>query len=210
MLLLEIAQSGGAALLDRLLDLDRGWFLKINTEWTGAAGDLIFPVLRYPKSWIPLYAFLLGYAVFRFRWKALPWILFAVICITLTDQVSSHILKGFFGRLRPCQQPGLKEMARLLVDHCPVNASFTSSHAVNHFGIATFFFFSLRPYFKGWSWAFFLWAASICYAQVYVGVHYPADVLCGALLGFLLGLVPTFFFRKYFSFQYGFGKRKNP
>lgn len=207
MLLLDIAQNT-IPLLDRLLSLDCKWFLKVNTEWISGAGDFIFPILRYPKNWIPLYVFLLCYAIFKFRWKALPWILFAVTCITLTDQISSHVLKGFFDRLRPCQQPGLREMARLLVDHCPENASFPSSHAVNHFGIATFFFFTLRVYFKQWTWLFFLWAGAICYAQVYVGVHYPGDVLGGAVLGFLLGLIPTFFFRRYYNFQYGLTRPK--
>jgi undecaprenyl-diphosphatase len=201
--------SNSASLLEQLLSIDRSWFLKINTEWISAAGDFIFPILRYPKNWIPLYALLLCYALFKFKWKALPWILFAVICITLTDQISSHVLKGFFNRLRPCQQPGLREIARLLVDHCPGNASFTSSHAVNHFGIATFFFLTLRPYFKKWTWLFFLWAAAICYAQVYVGVHYPGDVICGAALGLLLGWIPAFLFKKYFNFQRGFSRPRN-
>ena len=208
MVFLEVLQHSGPSLLDTLLQWDRAAFLKVNTQWVSAIGDFIFPILRYPKTWIPLYAFLLVFALIKFKAKALPWILFAIICITLTDQISSHFLKGYFNRLRPCQDPTLKDIARLLVDHCPGNASFTSSHAVNHFGIGTFFYFSLRKSFKHWDWLFFLWAAAICYAQVYVGVHYPGDVICGAILGFLLGGLVSFFFVRYFNFQRGFSKPK--
>jgi undecaprenyl-diphosphatase len=65
--------------------------------------------------------------------------------------------------------------------------SFTSSHATNHFGVATFLFVTLGRFFGSWKYLIFIWAALICYAQVYVGVHYPLDVLFGALLGFAIG-----------------------
>lgn len=176
------------AWLEKLILADKKLFRLINQEWICGLGDFIFPVLREPKTWIPLYAFLLIYAVYHMKWrKAGLFVLFSIICITLTDQLSSQVLKSLFDRMRPCQDPAMKVWVRLLVDACPGNASFTSSHAVNHFGIGTFFFFSLKPYMKRWAALFFLWAFAICWAQVYVGVHFPGDVLCGALVGLMLG-----------------------
>lgn len=189
-----------SSLLSFIEEIDKSVFLFINTQLTGAIGDFIFPILRFPKTWIPLYLALLVFVIWKFKKKAIPWIIFGIICITLTDQISSHVLKGYFGRLRPCQDASIKDIARLLVSRCPGNASFTSSHAVNHFGIAAFFYYSLKNYLKGWGWLFFVWAASICYAQVYVGVHYPGDVIAGGVLGFLLGGFVVYFFKKYFDF----------
>jgi undecaprenyl-diphosphatase len=195
--------EGAAPFLHWLKGWDTRLFLEVNTEWTGSFGDFIFPVLRYPQTWIPLYAALFFYAAWKFKWKSWSWVLMAVVCITVTDQVSSHILKGLFDRLRPCQDASLAGIARLLVDHCPGNASFPSSHAVNHFGIGVYFCYSLKPYFKKWSYLFLLWAAAICYAQVYVGVHYPLDVLGGSVLGIFLGGIMAFIFNKYLNFGKG-------
>jgi len=78
--------------------------------------------------------------------------------------------------------------------YCPGSGSFTSSHATNHFGLATFIFFTMRTYFKNWAYLFFVWAAIISYGQVYVGIHYPLDVIGGAVLGWGIGLLTSFIF----------------
>jgi len=86
-----------------------------------------------------------------------------------------------------------------LVDHCGQNGSFTSSHATNHFGIAVFIFITLEKVWGKFNYLFLLWAAAICYAQVYVGVHFPFDVLGGAILGSCIG----FAMGKYFNDKMG-------
>lgn len=180
-----------------IAEWDKNLFFLINGEWVNTFNDFLLPILRYPKTWIPLYVLLLLYGLIKFKQKSWSWILFAIICITISDQLSSQVLKGFFDRLRPCQDfPGL---VRLLVDRCPGNASFPSSHAVNHFAMGTYFMLSLKPFLKKWSYLFLLWAASICYAQVYVGVHYPLDVTGGAILGILIGWFVAFLLIKYFN-----------
>ena len=83
---------------------------------------------------------------------------------------------------------------RILVNYCPMSSSFTSSHACNHFAMACFVFFTLRQTGKWWI-AIFIWAFLVSYAQVYVGVHYPVDVLGGALLGSLIGFGTSRIFR---------------
>lgn len=112
----------------------------------------------------------------------------------------TYLFKHNFHRLRPCSDPDLLFQVRLLTDRCSGGYSFTSNHAANHFGMATFFFITFRSVLKKWAWIGFLWAGLIAYAQVYVGVHYPLDVLCGALLGLILGLLTG----KVFNKRYGF------
>ena len=79
--------------------------------------------------------------------------------------------------------------------HCGGGYSFTSSHATNHFALATFLVIILGPFFKWIRIPIFLWAASIAFGQVYVGVHYPLDVLAGSIVGILLGILMTKFYQ---------------
>ena len=178
---------------------DTELFLQINTRWTNGFLDSVFPWWRDANTWIPLYLFLIVFALMNFKQKALPWILFAVITVVLTDQVSSTLLKNWVVRPRPCQEGALLGQMRLLLIGCSGGYSFTSSHATNHFGFAMFVYLTMRPILKKWDKVFFIWAATISYGQVYVGVHYPIDVLCGGLLGCGLGYMTARFFNKYFG-----------
>ena len=171
-------------------------FFKINTVWTNPVLDSIYPWWRDANAWIPLYLFLLVFVLLNFKKKALPWILFAVLTLVLTDQLNSTYIKSWVGRLRPCSDPNFMGHVRLLLNNCSGGFSFPSSHAVNHFGFAMFVFLTLHPIFKKWGYLLFLWAGSIVYGQVYVGVHYPVDVVCGSLLGCLLGYIMATIFNK--------------
>jgi undecaprenyl-diphosphatase len=131
--------------------------------------------------------FLIFFLFLNFKNKAWAWILFALITVVITDQTSSHFIKTFIQRPRPCVDDYLQFHVRLLLDHCSGGYSFTSSHATNHFGFAVFVFITLKEVLKKWKWLFIFWAATISYGQVYVGVHYPLDVLCGGMMGALIG-----------------------
>ena len=169
--------------------MDRWLFTKINHDWTNGTLDKIFPVWREASTWIPLYFLLLFFVVYKFGWKVWPWMVAFLITILLTDQISSHLFKPFFARPRPCHDPLLADKLRLIMNNCSPSFSFTSSHATNHFGMAFFIFFTLRNYLKKWSYFFFFWAATISYGQVYIGIHYPIDVIFGALLGSTIGYI---------------------
>ena len=186
-------------MLTTLLKWDREWFKKINHDWTNPFLDSIFPLWREAITWVPLYIFLIIFIFINFGSKAWPWVIGLLVTVSLTDQVSSHILKPLVNRPRPCHDLLVADHIRLLMDYCSDSRSFTSSHATNHFGVAFFVYQTLKPYFKKWGYLFFLWAATISYGQVYVGVHYPLDVLCGALLGSSIGYFTSLIFNKRFG-----------
>jgi len=175
---------------------DTQLFLKINTEWTNPLLDSIYPWYREANAWVPLYLFLIVFAIMNFKEKALPWILFAVLTATLTDQLSSSFIKNLVERPRPCREELLMGQVRLILNNCSGGYSFPSSHATNHFGFAMFLFLTLRPIMKKWGFVFFIWAATIAYGQVYVGVHYPLDILAGTGLGCLIGYLTGTYFNK--------------
>lgn len=170
-----------------LNEWDTWLFLQINNHWTNTLFDSVFPWWRESVAWAPLYVFLIALVFVNFRKQAWYIILFVLITVTLSDQISSNLLKKWIERPRPCNDAALLSDVRLLLNHCSGGFSFTSSHATNHFAISMFLFMTMRQFFGRWIWAFFLWSASICYGQIYVGVHYPLDVFCGALLGLSIG-----------------------
>ena len=170
-------------------DLDQQLFLLINRQWNLSWLDTLLPIWREANTWLPLYLFLILFVVINFPSKAFSWILTAIITFAISDQLSSSLLKPFFARLRPCNEPELVGMVRLLLPNCGSGYSFTSSHATNHFAFAFFIFITMGQVLGKWKWAFLFWAASVAYAQVYVGVHYPLDVLAGGLLGTLIGYI---------------------
>jgi membrane-associated phospholipid phosphatase len=179
-----------------LSELDTWLFLKINTVWTSPFFDSVLPWWREANTWAPLYLFLVIFGLLNFKKTVLPWILFAVVTVTITDQLSSTLIKNWVARPRPCRDEFLAGQVRLLLSNCSGTYSFTSSHAANHFGFAMFIVLTLRPVLKKWGWLFFAWAASVAYAQVYVGIHYPLDVICGGMLGCAAGYLTGSFFNK--------------
>lgn len=188
--------SFGSTLLETLKQWDQWLFLQINTQWTSAFTDAVFPWWRDSNAWFPLYFFLLLFAVMNFGWRIWLWIVFFILTITLTDQVSSGIIKNLVARPRPCNDDLIMYQLRLVLGKCSGGYSFTSSHATNHFGMAIFIFLTMKPYFKKWSYLFFFWAASVSYGQVYVGVHYPLDIIAGACVGSVTGLLTASFFNR--------------
>lgn len=195
-----LLQAAGSSFADKIwswiTSIDQAFFLLINNSLSNPVLDYILPLYRESNVWVPFYLFLFVFIIINFRWKAMPWILFFIVTVSLCDQVSSSFIKEFFGRLRPCRDPNFNDQVRLLVVYCPGSGSFTSSHAVNHFGMAAYIIYTLGHLLQKWKWAFWFWAASICFAQVYVGVHYPLDVIGGAALGILIGYASASFFNR--------------
>ena len=185
------------SLRDEIKNVDYKIFSKINGEWHNSFFDTVLPFLRQSYLWIPLYFFLAIFAPLNFKKHGWYWSAFFLLTAILSDYISSTIVKGAFLRLRPCQDPAIMENVRLLVNYCPGNSSFTSSHAVNHFAAAMFIFTTFKEAITKWWALLFVWAFIISYTQIYVGVHFPGDVIGGAVLGLVIGFVTAKVFNKY-------------
>ena len=177
---------------------DRWLFKLINSGLTNDAFDYIMPYLRNSNYWLPLYLFLLLFITLNFGKKGWWWCLFFICVVSLSDIFSSRFFKYYFERIRPCNEIDMIDQVRLLV-RCPGGYSFTSSHATNHFGMAAFFFFTFRHFLKHWAWLPFVWAFFVVYAQIYVGVHYPLDIIGGGILGASIAWVLASIFNKRFG-----------
>lgn len=174
------------SLYETIIRLDyEAWFY-INTMWHNDVLDAILPYFRNQWTWAPLYLFLLLFTTLNYGRKGWMWCVFFLLTFALSDQLSAHLIKPFVHRLRPCNNPYLQEFVHLIVP-CGSGYSFPSSHAANHFGLAVFASVTMQRITKMvWPVAL-LWAASVAYSQVYVGVHFPLDVTCGGAIGILTG-----------------------
>jgi membrane-associated phospholipid phosphatase len=183
-------------MLDWFNQIDTELFLRVNNGMQNALLDAVCPWLREPKFWIPLYVLLLYLCVKQFGVKTI-WVLLSVaLLVLISDQFSANLVKNIFQRLRPCNQPALKAQVHLLV-HCGSGYSFMSAHASNHFAIAVFLGLLLKQNYKYLIFALVVWAFSIAFSQVYVGVHYPFDVTCGAIAGSLWGYLMWILLNRY-------------
>jgi len=172
-------------ILDRL---DKLIFVIVNHDTDHAFLDYVMLQLRNPYTWIPLYAFVLYYAVKHGKTKFWQFAFLSVLTFSCTDSIASRVLKPMFGRLRPCCDPVMHGLVRTLTE-CGGIYGFPSNHAANHFGLASFWYWSIWLMTgKKWSWLW-IWAAAIAYAQVYVGKHYPLDVLAGSVFGWMVGTI---------------------
>ena len=184
------------SLWQRLDEWDKALFIQLNSKCTNPVFDTLLPYFRDSVFWAPLYLFVLVFIALNFGIKGLWWSLAFICTVALTDVIGARVLKEGFERLRPCQDPEFSVHVRLLLKHCSGSYSFVSNHAANHFGIATFSYLTFRGLFRKWMYLAFVWAIFIAYAQVYVGVHYPLDVLGGAVLGILMGSITAWIFSK--------------
>ena len=167
-----------------VLELDQTLFHLLNAEWTNSLFDSILPIWRDKYFWLPVYLFIILFAVFNFKKKAYWFLVFLVLNSGSADLISSHLIKKNVQRIRPCNDSSLVEVRTLV--RCGSGYSFTSSHATNHFALSFFLIGTVGIRRRKLKWLLGGWAASIAYSQVYVGVHYPIDVISGAILGILI------------------------
>jgi undecaprenyl-diphosphatase len=175
---------------EQLIQFDENLFLQLN----GARNivlDFVMPLFTNKKFWIPLYLLALGFAIKNYKGKKLLFHILAVLAaVGLADAVSVHLFKNVFERLRPCHVEHLKPLVHLFNNHCGGYFGFVSSHASNHMALAIVLpnlFCVERKKQTQLRYLLVFWALIIAYSRVYLGVHYPYDVIVGALLGASLG-----------------------
>jgi len=165
--------------------LDIQLFLRLNS----IHNDYFDPIMAWisgRNSWFPMYAIIIGTLIWRYKTRSIGMLLVIVFSVIISDQVCSSILKPLIHRLRPCHEPSIQNMVHI-VGNCGGQFGFCSSHAANTFALATCLFFLIGKEFPRVLY-FYIWAIIISYSRIYVGVHYPLDVLSGAGIGVLSAL----------------------
>ena len=174
-------------MINFLLEIDLKLLLFINS-WHEPWLDSVMVSLTNGLVWSPLFLIVIGVMIYKFRWQSIAMLLFVALVIFLTDRVSSGLIKPWVGRLRPSHEPDLADLLHIVNGYRGGVFSFVSSHAANAFGVATFLWLILRKNIK-WIWLMFIWATIFSYTRIYLGVHYPSDILGGGVLGALIGLL---------------------
>lgn len=187
--------------MEELLKIDQELFLFLNTLGD-PAWDKFWNMITNKLTSIPFYALLL-YLLYRSIGlkKTLVTLVLVAGLITCTDQLA-NLFKHGFERPRPCRQEGVMELARYVAVRCG-RFGFFSAHAASSAGLTVFLGLILKKYWKGSLLVLALWAALVSYSRIYVGVHYPGDILVGWFFGILLGLLFfklwKYLLEKYFS-----------
>lgn len=183
-------------MIERIIQIDKSAFIAINNGMSNSFFDWLCPILRNQSTWYLLYAFFLYFIIRLYKkesWKIFLGIALMILC---SDQFSANLVKNTFQRLRPCAEPSLSGITHHLIASCN-GFSFISAHATNHFAIAIFISFFLKSYGRFLLPILIIWALSIAFSQVYVGVHYPLDVIVGAIVGSLFGFAFSKYTNKY-------------
>lgn len=170
-------------------------FTFLNQDLANPFFDAVLPVYRDKLTWVPLYLLVAILLVLREGWRRTLYLLLAMgAVIAVADQLAAGLIKPWVGRIRPCAAPELAGQVRVLVG-CGGHLSFPSNHATNHFAVAVFLGLTFVRR-VGFRMLWLLWALSISLAQVYVGKHYPGDILAGAVLGGLLAYLGFLAYRR--------------
>lgn len=183
-------------MFEKILELDAALLLFFN-HLNNPLFDFIFYWISYKWLWVPFYGYLAWFLFKRKREHFYLLLVLVAVLITMSDQISSSIIKDSVMRLRPCHDPLIASEIHTVYGYCGGKYGFVSSHAANSFAIATFLIVLFRQRYPALSRVLIIWAATVSFSRIYLGVHYPGDIIGGALLGSILGIAMGKTFRFY-------------
>nr|WKN36953.1 phosphatase PAP2 family protein [Tunicatimonas sp. TK19036] len=184
-------------MIEAIQEADQQWFLWLNSFHTPSL-DILMSWVTNKYTWIPFYVLLGVSLIYKFGWEGVRMCLLIGLVIAFCDQLTSGFMKPFFERLRPCHNPDLESVI-YLVEGCGGKYGFASSHAANAFGLATVCWLLLRHWSTYFAWGF-LWATVVSYSRIYMGVHYPLDVIVGAVIGIMGAILLYLLYRKFMPY----------
>ncbi|MCX8056049.1 MAG: phosphatase PAP2 family protein [Ignavibacteria bacterium] len=189
-------------MIDFLYSIDVAIFRFINGTLANPLTDKLMPFITDVSNWYLVYVLLWFIILFKGGRYRVGLAIGMILLVIVSDQLSSSVLKSLFERPRPCK---VLENVHLLVG-CTDSYSFPSSHAVNNFAAAMFFTF----FYKHLKWILFSVATLMALSRIFVGVHYPSDVLGGALIGIFIGYTLAIVYNYLLEKIYGYlEKRKS-
>ena len=172
-------------MLEKLVLFDRSLFLSFN----GQHAYWLDPVMYWASNsivWLPLFVFLLFLVIKTFRWKTLTVLVAVALLITVSDQLS-EMVKNDVKRFRPSHEPTLAGNVHIVKEYRGGKHGFYSAHASSTFALAVFLIILFQKRYRYLYLLLLGWASLMTYTRIYLGVHYPFDLMCGATVGCLLG-----------------------
>lgn len=184
-------------MLNWLDHIDKTLFLYFNSFHSPFSDQIWLWITNIP-TWIPLYILLVFFTIKVFKKDSWIIIIGFLLVILASDQFTSTFMKPFFGRLRPCYDLEIGHLVHI-ANKCGGQFGYASGHAANSFGIAMFSWMLFKNYWSG-TWLIFVWAGIVAFSRIMIGVHYPGDILTGALVGLtfswiIFKTIEEFYFR---------------
>ena len=170
-------------MLERILNLDTRVFIYLNSLGSETF-DVYWAFLTSQINWIPFFLLILYLVIKNHHWKTVLFIVLFVGLTVLITNETTDFFKESFERLRPNNEPFLEGKIRALKD--PQSFSFISGHAANSTAVIIFIYLLFRKKYP-WVCLFFIWPLIFGYSRIYLGVHYPSDILAGYVWGSLMG-----------------------
>jgi len=168
-------------MLDRILEWDRETLIYLNSLGIEEY-DLFWSTITNIYTWVPLFLFFFVLIFWKFKKKEAIYTALTVIVLLFFILILTDLTKAYFGRLRPNINTEINSLIRVLKN--PSSFSFFSGHAASSFSITTLMVLFLRKKVK-WCWVFYIWPVLFALSRIYVGVHYPVDIIVGAIVGLL-------------------------